>query len=205
MHSNHDRGTIPGNLSTEDLARPTGTPAEAGTSRAPVYPGEATKTPGSDGLDDRAGTTAARGTGTARADEGPGNDASATAEAGTSGGTRAPTGGAADSGPGRPPAEADPNGPAAGDEAPELLTADDDRRFRNHWRAIQNQFVDDPREAVHAADALVAELMQTLATTFAQHKQGLEARWGHDKRVDTEELRRALRSYRSFFNRLLNT
>jgi hypothetical protein len=47
--------------------------------------------------------------------------------------------------------------------------------------------------------------MQTLATTFTQHKKDLEDQWGQGEQVDTEELRRALRRYRSFFNRLLTT
>ncbi|MFF4895375.1 hypothetical protein [Streptomyces sp. NPDC001068] len=91
------------------------------------------------------------------------------------------------------------------DEAPKLLTEDDDLGFRDRWQRIQNNFVDDPREAVHGADALVADVMQTLATTFAQHKKDLEDQWGQGEQVDTEELRRALRRYRSFFNRLLTT
>jgi hypothetical protein len=65
--------------------------------------------------------------------------------------------------------------------------------------------VDDPREAVHEADTLVADVMQTLASTFAQHKKDLEGQWGEGEKVDTEELRGALRRYRSFFNRLLST
>ncbi|MET7987441.1 hypothetical protein [Streptomyces sp. NPDC005281] len=206
MHRNDDSGTTPGSLSTEDLARPTDTSEEVGTpqddtSRAPAYPGESTATPGADGLGDQAGATAAADRESARADERQGGDAFAAAAVGTREKTGAPTD-ATDSPPGRLPASAES---ASDDEVPELLTADDDRRFRNHWQAIQNQFVDDPREAVHAADALVADLMQTLATTFAQHKQDLEGQWGHDKQVDTEELRRALRRYRSFFNRLLST
>ncbi|MEW1776872.1 hypothetical protein [Streptomyces sp. NPDC086777] len=91
------------------------------------------------------------------------------------------------------------------DQAPPLLTEDEDLGFRDRWQRIQNNFVDDPREAVQGADALVADVMQTLATTFAQHKRDLEDQWGQGEQVDTEELRRALRRYRSFFNRLLTT
>ncbi|WP_262371142.1 hypothetical protein [Streptomyces sp. WAC01526] len=56
-----------------------------------------------------------------------------------------------------------------------------------------------------AADALVAEVMQLLATTFADHKQGLEGQWHRGEEVATEDLRLALRQYRSFFDRLLST
>ncbi|MFI9235326.1 hypothetical protein [Streptomyces sp. NPDC053079] len=93
----------------------------------------------------------------------------------------------------------------AEDETPELLTAEDQEGFRERWQDIQAQFVDDPREAVHKADALVAEVMQTLATTFARHKQDLEGQWNRGEEVDTEDLRMALRHYRAFFNRLLTT
>jgi len=94
---------------------------------------------------------------------------------------------------------------ASDDEVPRLLTEDEERDFRDSWQEIQSKFVDDPREAVHAADALVADVMQTLATTFAQHKKDLEGQWSQGEKVDTEELRGALRRYRSFFNRLLST
>ncbi len=47
--------------------------------------------------------------------------------------------------------------------------------------------------------------MQALATTFSEHKQGLEGQWHRGEEVATEELRVALQRYRSFFNRLLNT
>ncbi|MFI6417288.1 hypothetical protein ACIBG6_07725 [Streptomyces sp. NPDC050842] len=89
------------------------------------------------------------------------------------------------------------------DHTPRLLDGDDDEAFRARWHDIQSQFVDDPRQAVHAADALVAEVMHQLAATFADHRKNLERQWNDDKDVDTENLRMALRDYRSFFNRLL--
>ncbi|MGG2459308.1 hypothetical protein ACO0M4_05700 [Streptomyces sp. RGM 3693] len=91
------------------------------------------------------------------------------------------------------------------DEVPQLLTSEDEEAFRSRWQEIQNKFVDDPRDAVHSADALVADVMQTLAKTFAEHKQELEGQWNRGEQADTENLRMALRHYRSFFNRLLTT
>ncbi|GHI09870.1 hypothetical protein AQI88_15860 [Streptomyces cellostaticus] len=91
------------------------------------------------------------------------------------------------------------------DETPPLLTDDEERGYRDRWQDIQSRFVDDPREAVHDADALAADVMQTLATAFALHKKDLEGTWSQGQRVDTEELRGALRRYRSFLNRLLST
>ncbi|MGW6738114.1 hypothetical protein [Streptomyces sp. NPDC055013] len=91
------------------------------------------------------------------------------------------------------------------DEAPQLLTPKDEEGFRTRWQDVQNKFVDDPREAVHTADALVADVMQQLATTFADHKQELEGQWNRGEQANTEDLRQALRHYRAFFNRLLTT
>ncbi|MFJ1806734.1 MULTISPECIES: hypothetical protein [unclassified Streptomyces] len=118
----------------------------------------------------------------------------------------------------RRPAEDEPVEAAAGtpapttgqnaqgeDDVPQLLTADDEEGFRTRWQEVQDRFVDDPRDAVHTADALVADVMQRLAATFADHKQELEGQWNRGEQVNTEDLRQALRHYRSFFNRLLVT
>jgi transposase len=71
------------------------------------------------------------------------------------------------------------------------------------WKDIQAEFVDEPKIAVQNADALVAELMQRLAQVFASERQQLESRWSGGADVSTEDLRRGLRRYRSFFERLL--
>lgn len=92
---------------------------------------------------------------------------------------------------------------ATAGDAP-LFTADDSADYRAEWRALQADFVDDPREAVQRADELVAQVMQSLATTFAQHKHSLEEQWQQGDEVQTEELRQALKRYRSFFDRLLS-
>ncbi|MFE2065069.1 hypothetical protein ACFXDH_22185 [Streptomyces sp. NPDC059467] len=91
------------------------------------------------------------------------------------------------------------------DEMPQLLTPQDEEDLRKRWEKIQTAFVDDPRNAVQAADSLVANVMQTLATTFDEHKKELEVQWNQGGHADTEALRTALRHYRSFFNRLLTT
>ena len=56
----------------------------------------------------------------------------------------------------------------------------DDGELQNmtmRWRDIQAEFVDEPATAVREADALVAELMQRLATMFATERAELENRW----------------------------
>jgi hypothetical protein len=90
-------------------------------------------------------------------------------------------------------------------EAEPLLESKRAEDLRSRWQEIQGGFVDDPQASVRAADGLVAEVMQLLATTFADHKQGLEGQWHRGEEVPTEDLRVALRQYRSFFVRLLST
>ena len=99
-------------------------------------------------------------------------------------------------------AEAGRTADAAG-ETP-LLADDQASRFRGEWESIQTGFVDQPRQAVERADALVADLMQRLAEGFADERRELESQWDRGDDVDTEELRLALQRYRSFFGRLLN-
>jgi len=54
-----------------------------------------------------------------------------------------------------------------------LLGGDEAGRFRTEWESIQVGFVDDPQTSVERADALVAELMQQLAATFARERETL--------------------------------
>jgi hypothetical protein len=75
--------------------------------------------------------------------------------------------------------------------------------YRARWDAIQATFVDEPRAAVSGADALVAEVMQEMARTFAERKDRLEARWSRGNEVSTEDLRNTFRQYRSFFEAML--
>src|SRR3954454_17127671 len=96
-------------------------------------------------------------------------------------------------------------GGSTGDAQISLLDRSDQDRFRQRWSDAQARFVDDPRGAVQAADGLVAELMQSMAQGFSEHKGRLEAQWQTGGDPDTEELRQALQRYRSFFDRLLST
>jgi hypothetical protein len=84
-----------------------------------------------------------------------------------------------------------------------LLSSSDSEGMRSRWTDIQAQFVDEPRRCVEQADGLVAELMQQLAKMFADERSRLEGQWDRGDEVSTEDLRQALRRYRSFFERLL--
>jgi hypothetical protein len=93
----------------------------------------------------------------------------------------------------------------AGGEAPTALFADEERdRLGTQWGAVQAAFVDDPRAAVERADALVAEVVQSLTTSFTSERSRLEQQWSQGEDVSTEDLRQALHRYRSFFERLLH-
>jgi hypothetical protein len=85
-----------------------------------------------------------------------------------------------------------------------LLDTGQARSFTERWREIQVDFVDRPRESVEQADSLVAELMQQLASSFADERGKLEQQWEGGDDVSTEDLRVALTRYRSFFDRLLS-
>lgn len=91
------------------------------------------------------------------------------------------------------------------DEHPEPLLDDEETEsFQARWREIQVTFVDEPRDSVKDADGLVAELMQRLAGSFSEERNRLEGEWERGSEVSTEDLRVALKHYRSFFNRLLS-
>jgi hypothetical protein len=86
----------------------------------------------------------------------------------------------------------------------QLLEDHEMQSILGQWKDIQAAFVDEPRKAVQDADALVAELMQRLAEMFATEREQLESQWAGGADVSTEDLRRGLRRYRSFFERLLS-
>jgi hypothetical protein len=89
-------------------------------------------------------------------------------------------------------------------EAPvRLFEADELNAVIRKWRDIQADFVDQPKRAMQEADELVGELMNRLARTFTEQREQLEARWGDSETVSTEDLRKDLQRYRSFFERLL--
>jgi len=106
----------------------------------------------------------------------------------------------------QPQAGSQPSDLSGGDERGELMGRDQASEFQERWRQVQSRFVDDPRVAVQEADALVAETMQALAAGFAEERRTLEAQWSRSEgEAATEQLRQALRRYRSFFERLLST
>jgi hypothetical protein len=84
-----------------------------------------------------------------------------------------------------------------------LLNHEESEHFRKLWNEVQGKFVDEPRSAVQQADALVSDVIEKITRMFANEHSSLEEQWKEGKDVSTEDLRKALQHYRSFFNRLV--
>ncbi|HET6731951.1 hypothetical protein [Mycobacterium sp.] len=85
------------------------------------------------------------------------------------------------------------------------LFADDDLSgLRSRWDDVQAAFVDDPKECVQKADALVAKVVEQLTAGFSEARSRLESQWARGEEASTEDLRLALKRYRDFFERLLS-
>jgi hypothetical protein len=95
-------------------------------------------------------------------------------------------------------------------------------RYLDRWQSVQAQFVDDPRTAVASADSLIQSVMeergypvedfeQRAADVSVDHPQVVENyRQGHnlakasaDGSDSTENLRQAMRNFRSLFDELV--
>ena len=100
--------------------------------------------------------------------------------------------------PGTAPVKENANAPA------QLFVPSEAQDLRTKWEKIQTGFVDEPRKAVQDADALVAAATKRLAEIFAEERAQMERDWDRGDDVSTEDLRIALRRYRSFFDRLLS-
>lgn len=108
------------------------------------------------------------------------------------------------------PASAIPRQPDAGtprEAGPgpfRLLDLERTQRLRAEWHVVQAGFVDDPRQAVRQADGLVAKSVDLIAQAVAARRAELS---GAGRRADdgarTEDLRLALRHYRTLLDRML--
>jgi len=84
-----------------------------------------------------------------------------------------------------------------------LVPSDRADQFASRWNEVKGMFVDEPRKAVQQADALVGELLDDLERSFREQRKDIERGLENDD-TSTEDLRMALRRYRSFFDRLLS-
>jgi hypothetical protein len=90
----------------------------------------------------------------------------------------------------------------AGSDLERLVPADRVEEYTSRWDAVKGEFVDEPRQAVAKADKLVGELLDELDQLFRKQRSDLEHGLDADE-TSTEDLRLALRKYRSFFDRLM--
>ncbi|MFI7124437.1 hypothetical protein ACIBQ1_02010 [Nonomuraea sp. NPDC050153] len=89
--------------------------------------------------------------------------------------------------------------------APEdvVLFDQDPDQVQARWRDLQTSFVDDPGESVRRADGLVGEVVDALTSSLTSRTDALRDRWKDAEAAGTEQLRLALRDYRSVLERLL--
>ena len=73
--------------------------------------------------------------------------------------------------------------------------------FLSRWNGIQVSFVDDPGTSVENADALTQEVGAALLKSFTDRSSRLSSGWR--EAADTEQLRLALKQYRSFVGVIL--
>ncbi len=89
------------------------------------------------------------------------------------------------------------------EERERLIPQERTDEYTARWDALKGGFVDEPRQAVAEADQLVRELLDELQEVFRTQREGLEQGLDADQ-ASTEDLRVALRRYRSLFDRLLS-
>jgi hypothetical protein len=85
--------------------------------------------------------------------------------------------------------------------APAAPVARDGTSRSTRWQAIQSMFVDDPRSSVELAAGLVDDSVESIVMSVKEQQHSLLSAWQGDD-PGTEELRTALRQYRTFWNRL---
>ena len=100
----------------------------------------------------------------------------------------------------------DPVNEAPTTEPPEfgspLIATDESARFHEQIHQIQGTFVDDPRQSVRDAEHLLEDIVRSLTAGLEERRRALTSLSGEDG-SGTEELRQALRSYRSLATQLL--
>ncbi|MEV0632507.1 hypothetical protein [Nonomuraea wenchangensis] len=93
--------------------------------------------------------------------------------------------------------------PAHAAPADTALFDQDPAEVQSRWRDLQAAFVDDPGDAVQRADGLLGEVVESLTAGLNSRTSALRERWKDVGTPDTEQLRQALREYRTVLERLL--
>ncbi|HEV7655365.1 MAG TPA: hypothetical protein VGP36_11635 [Mycobacteriales bacterium] len=83
-----------------------------------------------------------------------------------------------------------------------MLAAEHTGAFKDRWRDLQADFVDDPQQAVRGAGELARDVLAALSDKIADSER-VESWQAEDGTSGTEDLRVALRQYRTLVDRLL--
>ncbi|MDX1395862.1 MAG: hypothetical protein R3195_15875 [Gemmatimonadota bacterium] len=84
------------------------------------------------------------------------------------------------------------------------ISEEDVAEFRARWADIQASFIDDPHRACEQADNLVDLVLKRLTERYARERNDLVRTWDRGSEpIDTEDLRVAIKGYRSLIDRLL--
>ncbi len=83
------------------------------------------------------------------------------------------------------------------------LSGDEINQIKSRWNSIQIGFVDNPRDSVERADALVEETLERIEKAVSNQRASLNDQGSQTDDISTEDLRIALQSYRTFLYRLL--
>ena len=103
----------------------------------------------------------------------------------------------------QPQTNADRQADTGAEQRTSLIEPERAESYNSRWKERKGEFVDDPRGAVRGANELVGEVLDELEELFRRQRTDLEQ--GLDsEQTTTEDLRQALRRYRSFFDRLLS-
>jgi hypothetical protein len=105
----------------------------------------------------------------------------------------------------RPEREAREGSIPAGDEEGPLFIPEEAEDLRERWNLAQSLFVDDPRSAVHQADALIECCIARFTELLKEEHQNLERQLNRSQpQCTTDQLRQLLRRYHSFLERMLS-
>lgn len=94
-------------------------------------------------------------------------------------------------------------GTPAADGQDTVLAPETSRRLRERWRAVQAEFVDDPRRAVEDADRLLSEAAGAFASGLEERRRALTSGWEQDGHGETEQLRLTMHHYRALVDAVL--
>lgn len=102
-------------------------------------------------------------------------------------------------------AQSDAGNGATPRRAATLVSREEAAEYRTRWEGIQGTFIDDPHRAVEQADNLVDRVLSKLMERLTEERDDLARRWDTGgEPVSTEELRLALKGYRSLLDQLLS-